>query len=288
MANLVTHAQGTSKSLQNTRETLRTNVKDLNDTRETSCPMPITNTRSRKNSASNGSLLFDIELSASWRNCAELSPGGSIKEDTLLPHRSRGSGIRRLINQSLTPSTDLEKRVMQAFTLLKGSCKSANGVELELLYEKMKSSGFLVELVGQERPKHSNPGLEFAGAVCCPFLLINGYEELDGELPLQDSSPCILDPYFRSHFEIQHPSQCYSDIMDQFPDAFVGSLSKLERLVRLLCGEMRKSFDEAGLPVPPWRVYSAIILKWSLPCEANESKLTRTPLGYHTTAVGST
>lgn len=129
----------------------------------------------------------------------------------------------------------------------------------------MESFGFKVKLVGQERLKKNTAGSEFATAVCCPFLLIFGLEGIDGDLPLQDSSPCILDPYFKSQFEIQHPSRTYSSIMEHLPEAFIGSLERLEVLVRTLCREMHGSFHESGLPVPPWRVYGAIMPKWTVP-----------------------
>eukprot|EP00210_Caulerpa_lentillifera_P009756 g9305.t1 len=134
----------------------------------------------------------------------------------------------------------------------------------------MESSGFHVKLVGLEKPKRTNSGSEFTAAVCCPYILVFGRTEVDGELLLQNStSPCILDPCFKSQFEIQHPSRAYYYIMEQLPNVFVGSLGKLQELVRILCREMHRSFHEFGWPLPPWRVYSAVILNWTVPYKAN-------------------
>eukprot|EP00210_Caulerpa_lentillifera_P001263 g1219.t1 len=109
MANFATHTQGTTKALRRCHETIRSTVKDYNEAREASGPMPITIVRPRRKSASSGSLLFDMDLSASWRSCAKLSPVDSALED-YLPQRM-SNAVFRLIEQSLTLSTSLEKRV---------------------------------------------------------------------------------------------------------------------------------------------------------------------------------
>lgn len=178
--------------------------------------------------------------------------------------------VLRLIEQALTLSTDLENRVMERFRLLKSSCVSGAGIDLKLLCEKMESTGFVVKLIGQEKRKRGPLGTEFATVGCSPFLLIFEQDKTNRELLSQDSSPCILDPYFKSQFEIQYPSRSYHNIMEHVSDAFVGTLSRLEKLVKLLCREMQRSFQEANLPLPPWRVYKAVMSKWALPCRANQ------------------
>lgn len=159
---------------------------------------------------------------------------------------------------------------MELFTLLKGSCVSGNGIDLKLLYEELESSGFVVKLIGHEKRKRGPLGAEFATVGCSPFLQIFEQDKMNNKWLSQDSSFCILDPYFKSQFEIQYPSHSYYKIMEHVPDAFVGTLSRLEELVKLLCREMQRSFQEAGLPLPPWRVYKAIMSKWTLPCQANQ------------------
>lgn len=162
---------------------------------------------------------------------------------------------------------------MERFTLLKGSCVSGSGIDLKLLSQKMESTGFVVKLVAHEKRKHGALGTEFANAGCGPFLLIFGQNNKNRKWHSQDSSPCILDPYFKSQFEIQYPSHSYYNILEHVPDAFIGTLSRLEELVKLLCCEMQRSFREAGLPLPPWRVYKAIMSKWTLPCKANQGQV---------------
>lgn len=47
------------------------------------------------------------------------------------------------------------------------------------------------------------------------------------------------------------------------PACFVGSVSDLEALVKLVCEQMVVSYKMQGLPVPPWRTKQALLSKWS-------------------------
>lgn len=60
-------------------------------------------------------------------------------------------------------------------------------------------------------------------------------------------------------FPLRHPR---SAIWDSLPDVFVGQVSQLVRLVRLLCAELALNFEWQGAVLPPWRTYTTYISRW--------------------------
>lgn len=84
----------------------------------------------------------------------------------------------------------------------------------------------------------------------------------------------VVDPEFKQHFEIPHPSPLYQEILSSLPQAFVGTPGKLAPLVQLLCAEMANSFDVRGLTLPPWRRSKSMLTKW-LPVKSRDVCLSR-------------
>jgi uncharacterized protein (TIGR01615 family) len=72
----------------------------------------------------------------------------------------------------------------------------------------------------------------------------------------------VIDPTFRDNFIIAHPSARYSAVLDALPPVFIGTLSKVQPLVELLCAEMALAFKEAGIVMPPWRSLRSMMTKW--------------------------
>lgn len=72
----------------------------------------------------------------------------------------------------------------------------------------------------------------------------------------------VIDPTFRDNFIIAHPSARYSAVLAALPPVFIGTLSKVQPLVELLCAEMALAFKEAGIVMPPWRSLRSMMTKW--------------------------
>jgi uncharacterized protein (TIGR01615 family) len=72
----------------------------------------------------------------------------------------------------------------------------------------------------------------------------------------------VIDPTFKDNFIIAHPSVRYAAVLDALPPVFIGTLSKVQPLVELLCAEMALAFKEAGIVMPPWRSLRSMMTKW--------------------------
>lgn len=51
-------------------------------------------------------------------------------------------------------------------------------------------------------------------------------------------------------------------MLSEVPGTFVGPVSQLERVVRVLCREMAASFKAAGMELPPWREPQVMLSRW--------------------------
>jgi len=74
----------------------------------------------------------------------------------------------------------------------------------------------------------------------------------------------LVETRFREHFEVPRRSASYARLLESVPTLFVGTRARLECAVRLLCSEMHASLRGAGLDVPPWRTFRAILSKWNI------------------------
>lgn len=71
------------------------------------------------------------------------------------------------------------------------------------------------------------------------------------EAQLQDAGEAYLvDPKFKEQFEIAHPTERYSELLDELPAFFVGTEDRLVTLVELLCSEMSVAFQTTGVFLP--------------------------------------
>ena len=55
-----------------------------------------------------------------------------------------------------------------------------------------------------------------------------------------------MDPQFKEQFEIAHPTERYTELLDALPAFFVGTEDRLVTLVELLCSEMSAAFQSTG------------------------------------------
>ena len=73
------------------------------------------------------------------------------------------------------------------------------------------------------------------------------------EVQLQDAGEAYLvDQKFKEQFEIAHPTERYSELLDGLPAFFVGTEDRLVTLVELLCSEMSAAFQTTGIFLPKW------------------------------------
>lgn len=94
------------------------------------------------------------------------------------------------------------------------------------------------------------------------FLCVRG----DGDYKGADY---IVDPNFKEHFQIPHPTPAYEQVLACCSDEFVGTASRLIPLVQCLCTEIANSFEAKGLTLPPWRRAQAMLSKW-LPVKSRD------------------
>ncbi|KAL3513817.1 hypothetical protein ACH5RR_026534 [Cinchona calisaya] len=72
----------------------------------------------------------------------------------------------------------------------------------------------------------------------------------------------IIDIEFRSQFELARPTPEYEELSNSLPSIFVGTESKLEKIISLFCSAAKQSLRERGLHIPPWRKASYMQSKW--------------------------
>ncbi|CAH2067693.1 unnamed protein product [Thlaspi arvense] len=72
----------------------------------------------------------------------------------------------------------------------------------------------------------------------------------------------IIDLDFKSQFELAKQTEAYKNMTQMLPTIFVATEEKLKRVVSLVCGEMKKSMKEEGMPRPPWRTTRYMQAKW--------------------------
>ncbi|PNH03227.1 hypothetical protein TSOC_010738 [Tetrabaena socialis] len=99
------------------------------------------------------------------------------------------------------------------------------------------------------------------------FLTVRGLGEYEGV-------EFIVDPSFRQHFVIHHPTEEYAQLLTAAPDVFVGTSARLVPIVQTLCALMVESFERQGLTLPPWRRTQSMLSKW-LPNRARDTCFSR-------------
>jgi uncharacterized protein (TIGR01615 family) len=83
------------------------------------------------------------------------------------------------------------------------------------------------------------------------------------DIPHEESSKrVIVDPEFRSHFNIVNSSPSFASLMQQVPEVFIGTEGVLLLIVELLVEAMRMSLRARDLPVAPWRRKRYLEAKW--------------------------
>ncbi|XP_042492882.1 uncharacterized protein LOC122072585 [Macadamia integrifolia] len=90
------------------------------------------------------------------------------------------------------------------------------------------------------------------------------YEYIDIMMKEDKGGPgrLIVDIDFKSQFELARPTSSYTQLTDTLPSIFVGSETKLNKVISILCTAAKQSLEERGLHVPPWRKTNYMQSKW--------------------------
>ena len=63
---------------------------------------------------------------------------------------------------------------------------------------------------------------------------------------------------------MQPPVPWFEELLNRIPMMYVGTSSRLLRIVRFLCGTMDLAFKSQRLATPPWRKQAPMLAKWVL------------------------
>ena len=74
----------------------------------------------------------------------------------------------------------------------------------------------------------------------------------------------VVDPNFKAHLQVARPSPEYEAILQALPERFVGSASRMQKLLRLLGARLQESFEKSEMPIPPWRGSEYLANIWAL------------------------
>ncbi|GLC42538.1 hypothetical protein PLESTB_001111100 [Pleodorina starrii] len=79
------------------------------------------------------------------------------------------------------------------------------------------------------------------------------------------AAPLVVEPNFREHFCIGsvYATERYRQLLAAVPEELVAPYSKIQEVVKLICAEMKFSFEATGNSCPPWRSTSSVLSRWS-------------------------
>lgn len=94
-------------------------------------------------------------------------------------------------------------------------------------------------------------------------LLVGEYEYIDVLFNgFQPADRLVVDVDFRAQFEIARPTQQYESALKILPAVFVGSTSKLEKILEFMSEAAKASLKQSGMHLPPWRTLDYMSSKW--------------------------
>ncbi len=77
-------------------------------------------------------------------------------------------------------------------------------------------------------------------------------------------APLIVEPSFREHFAIGslYATERYRQVLAAVPEELVAPYAQLSEMVRLVCTEMKFSFEATSNSLPPWRNVNSVLSRW--------------------------
>ncbi|GLI70508.1 hypothetical protein VaNZ11_015416 [Volvox africanus] len=184
-----------------------------------------------------GSLVFDCEVEEAPRDIVQPAPHSKER----LAHNKE-----KLSHFSL-PDNSYTLKLLRDVRYFMDEERDPDAI---LLATKLSAVGYSV-----------NVRTALGGGTACfrnlrhEFLTVRGHDDYAGV-------EFIVEPRFREHFLIPHPTEEYSDLLEKAPDVFVGIGSRLVPIVQVLCEAMADSFERKALTLPPWRRTQSMLSKW--------------------------
>eukprot|EP01025_Chloroclados_australasicus_P021759 TRINITY_DN22751_c2_g2_i1.p1 TRINITY_DN22751_c2_g2~~TRINITY_DN22751_c2_g2_i1.p1 ORF type:complete len:543 (-),score=49.05 TRINITY_DN22751_c2_g2_i1:732-2177(-) len=226
----------------------------------------------------NNALMFDLELESSKQHrqmprrlseesLSNLTPQ-HIQTFQYQPYGTKSENYIRLLTH---PHSKHEYRLRQLFTN-----PNLQPYSLTELQRHLEQQGFEIELVSEQNcstheNKSSNNNNHGVNTVCYPhaYLQCRGFRGQETDI--------VIDPCFQQQFEIATTSTRpeYQRMLQSLPKVFIGTKSRLKRVVEEVCKSMSESFCKCRLPLPPWRSRINMLAKWQLQEELEEGVFKR-------------
>lgn len=87
------------------------------------------------------------------------------------------------------------------------------------------------------------------------------------------SDRLIVDVDFQAQFEIARPTPQYESALKALPPVFVGSASKLRKILEFMSDAAKISLKQNHMHLPPWRTLDYMSSKWLSPCDRKKPDL---------------
>lgn len=106
--------------------------------------------------------------------------------------------------------------------------------------------------------------LKVAGfdAVVCSSKWLSSGRVPGGEYEYIEAEGLIVDVDFQAQFEIARPTQQYEAALKILPPVFVGSASKLKKILEFMSEAAKVSLKQNHMHLPPWRTLDYMSSKW--------------------------
>ncbi|GFR42010.1 hypothetical protein Agub_g2800 [Astrephomene gubernaculifera] len=197
-----------------------------------------------------GSLLFPVEISGL---------------DDVRPHETIASsnrGIRaRGTRKGASEEVDLEEvaqswqasaACMQLLNDVRALKHQGQAAGATALAQRLREMGYNASRVAQNASHTTASALRLAH----DFVVVTG---------CGCAGPLVVEPNFREHFCIGsvYATERYRQLLAAIPEELVAPYSQLQDMVKLICAEMKFSFEATGNSLPPWRSTSSVLSRWS-------------------------
>ncbi|KAG2491477.1 hypothetical protein HYH03_010262 [Edaphochlamys debaryana] len=200
-----------------------------------------------------GSLMFAVEVDLE-------GPRQAASCQAQAGRRRKGAsnpGEVDLALRTLAPSSGCaSKRLLDDVRTLK---RQGCATDAAALAEGLRALGYDAVRLAQHA-SHGGPSSASSGSsglrLAHDFVVVAGC----------GSSPqLIVEPNFREHFGIGsiYATDRYKQVLAAIPEELVAPYSQLEEMVKLICEEMKFSFEATGNYLPPWRSTASVLSRWS-------------------------
>ncbi|KAL3521895.1 hypothetical protein ACH5RR_014729 [Cinchona calisaya] len=144
-------------------------------------------------------------------------------------------------------TTNIHTAVEKAFKEVDNNGRSLSSIDFKRrLMARLRDRGFDAGLCKSKWEKNGN----------CPS---GDYEYIDVYMA---GTRYFVEVSLAKEFIIARPTGRYADLLNIFPQIFVGKQEELKKVTRLMCSAIKKSMKKMGISVPPWRRLRYMQAKW--------------------------